>query len=178
VSNARAVTAGFTVRPAGPADFADIQAVEDAAGAHFAAIGWASIADDPPPADDELTRAVARASLWVAEDGDGRVVGWAEATVVDGEGHLHQVSVRPENEGAGVGSALVEEVVGWAAARGLPSVTLTTFRDLSWNGPWYSRRGFVALADDDLGPELAAIRESERARGVDVGPRVAMRRSL
>jgi GNAT superfamily N-acetyltransferase len=166
------------IRLAGPADFPAIQAVEDAAGLHFAEIGWTTIADDPGPTDEDLAPAAAAGALWVAEDADGRIVGWAEAGVVDGEGHLHQVSVRPEHEGAGLGTALLDVVVGWTAARGLPSLTLTTFRDIRWNGPWYERRGFVVLDDGDLGPELAAIRERERARGLDVGPRVAMRRSL
>ena len=35
----------------------------------------------------------------------------------------------------GVGHALVDEVLAWSAARGLPSVTLITFRDVPWNGP-------------------------------------------
>jgi hypothetical protein len=43
-------------------------------------------------------------------------------------------------------------------------------------GPWYRRLGFRPLADAALGPELAAIRRRETARGLDVVPRLAMRR--
>jgi RimJ/RimL family protein N-acetyltransferase/N-acetylglutamate synthase-like GNAT family acetyltransferase len=111
------------------------------------------------------------------EDAGGEVVGWAEAGAVDGAAHLHQVSVRPECERAGIGTALLLEVVEWASGRGFPSVSLTTFRDVPFNAPWYQRRGFLVLGDDELGPELAAIRAYERARGLDVAPRVAMRRS-
>jgi hypothetical protein len=67
----------------------------------------------------------------------------------------------------------------WAHVAGYSAITLTTYRDVAWNAPFYSRRGFVELAADDLAPELAAIRERERAAGLDeVGPRVAMRRKL
>jgi GNAT superfamily N-acetyltransferase len=166
------------IRPAGPADFAAIRDVEHSTGVRYREVGLGFVADDPNPTDEELAPAAAAGSLWVVEDEADGIVGWAEAHTVDGEGYLHQVSVRPERERAGIGSALVELVVGWAAARGLPALTLTTFRDVPWNRPWYERRGFVVLDDADMGPELAAIRAAERARGLDVAPRVAMRRPI
>jgi GNAT superfamily N-acetyltransferase len=172
------IARSWRIRVASPADFAAIREVELAAGLRFAEIGFTAIAEDPGPTDDELAPAVAAGSLWVAEDDDGRIVGWAEAGEVDGEGHLDQVSVLPEHQGAGLGSALVEVVAAWTADRGLHALTLTTFRDVPWNGPWYERRDFVVLDQAELGPELAAIRASERARGLDVGPRVAMRRPI
>jgi hypothetical protein len=56
-------------------------------------------------------------------------------------------------------------------------MTLTTFRDVPWNGPYYAALGFEVI--DDLSPELAAMREHERAIGDDdFGPRVAMRLAL
>jgi hypothetical protein len=42
----------------------------------------------------------------------------------------------------------------------------------------YRRYGFDDLGDDELGPELLEIRAGERVRGLDVQPRVAMRRWL
>ena len=32
-------------------------------------------------------------------------------------------------------------------------VTLTTFADVSWNGPWYRKHGFSEVAAEALGPE-------------------------
>jgi GNAT superfamily N-acetyltransferase len=167
------------IRLAGPQDFAAIRDVEQAAGIRFVEVGLPSVAEEPDPTDEELGPAAADGALWVVERDDGRVVGWAEAHVVDGEGYLHQVTVHPDHERAGIGSALVDLVVGWTADRGLAALTLTTFRDVPWNRPWYERRGFVVLADDELAPGLAAIRDDERARGLDdAGPRVAMRRRI
>jgi hypothetical protein len=72
---------------------------------------------------------------------------------------------------------LVKAVCDWAAANGLPAVTLTTFRDVAWNGPFYGKLGFREL--EDLSPGLAAMREHERAIGDDdFGPRIAMRKDL
>jgi hypothetical protein len=57
-------------------------------------------------------------------------------------------------------------------------MTLTTFRDVAWNGPFYERLGFVAVDTADS-PGLASHREQELTlRLDDKGPRVAMRRAL
>jgi hypothetical protein len=77
----------------------------------------------------------------------------------------------------GIGTALVSAVCAWAVAKGLGAVTLTTFRDVAWNAPFYRRFGFRVI--DDLTPGLAAIRTREHALGDDdLGPRVAMRLDL
>jgi len=70
------------------------------------------------------------------------------------------------------------EVEGWAARGGLPALTLTTFRDVPWNGPYYERLGFVALAPSDHRPELTALMAEEATHGLDPARRVAMIRPI
>ena len=60
----------------------------------------------------------------------------------------------------------------------MPALTLLTFRDVAWNGPYYERLGFRALGDDELGPGLRALRDAEPAKGLDPAQRVAMRRPI
>jgi GNAT superfamily N-acetyltransferase len=104
-------------------------------------------------------------------------VGFASVDIVDGLAHLWQLAVHPSSGRRGVGTALVEAVCGWASANGYPAVTLTTFRDVPWNGPFYARLGFRTL--EALSPGLEAIRQHERDIGDDdFGPRIAMRRDL
>ncbi len=105
---------GHRIRPRRRSDFAAIREVEQATGVRFIEVGLPTIADEADPTDEELAPAQAAGSLWVAEDGRGRVVGWAEAHVVDGEAYLHQVSVRPECERTGIGTALLGTVLQWS----------------------------------------------------------------
>ena len=57
------------------------------------------------------------------------------------------------------------------------AVTLTTYRDVPWNAPFYRRVGFEVV--DDPTPGVAEVRAAERAEGLDAfGPRVAMRLAL
>ena len=76
----------------------------------------------------------------------------------------------------GVGRALVDEVLAWSAAQGLPSVTLITFRDVPWNGPYYEKLGFEAVTM--LTPGLQAAVNQGATWGLDPSLRVVMRRSL
>ncbi len=171
----------FVIRPAVLADVPQLQRIEVDAGRRFARIGMGAIADDPPLEAAVLVAHVESLTAWVAVvAGDvERVVGYALASVVDGEAHLDQVSVVDDAGRRGVGTALIDAVSGWARSpeSGVEadSVTLTTFAEVAWNGPLYERLGFVVV--DDPGPELAAIRAAEIAKGLDAsGRRVAMRR--
>ena len=121
-----------------------------------------------------MTRAATEQRAWVAVDDLGAVIGFAVAWVIDGEGHLDELAVTPAHGRRGVGRALVDEVLAWSAARGLPSVTLITFRDVPWNGPFYEKLGFEAVTA--LTPALQAALDQGATWGV---PRdVVMRRSL
>ncbi|MEU1729082.1 GNAT family N-acetyltransferase [Actinomadura sp. ATCC 39365] len=99
------------------------------------------------------------------------MIGW-----VDGNLHLDQLAVHPDHMRQGIGGRLVEAVADHARAVGAPAVTLTTFRDVPWNAPWYERHGFAVLPEAEWGPELRALVEHERELGIEVAPRVVMRR--
>jgi GNAT superfamily N-acetyltransferase len=128
-----------------------------------------------PFANDESENHLAlSAVVFVAEDPP---VGFASVEIVDGVAHLWQLAVRPSAGRRGLGKALIASVCDWARSHHIDAVTLTTFRDVPWNGPYYERLGFRPL--DHLTPGLTLIREHERAVGDDdFGPRIAMRRDL
>jgi len=166
------------IRAATAADGPALQAIEIAAGARFRDVGLAAIAEHDPFPLAELAAYAAAGRSWVAVDVADAPVGYAVADVVDGCGHLEQVSVLPERQGTGIGRALVETVCEWAARAGHPAVTLTTFADVAWNGPLYAHLGFRVLEESEVGPELAALRADEARHGLDPELRVCMRRDL
>ena len=164
------------VRLASLADVPVLGDLEVRAGERFRTVGLDEIADDDPPPAGLLTQAVAEQRLWVAEC-DDQVVGYALGMDVGHQPHLEQVSVLPEYGGRNIGALLVAAVAGWARGLG-DSLTLSTFRDLAWNAPWYERLGFVTLAEDELTAPLLEVRDEEVANGVDMAPRVFMRLAL
>ena len=53
-------------------------------------------------------------------------------------------------------------------------LTLTTFRAVTWNLPFYARLGFVEIPRETLRPELAAVVSAEADRGFDSDTRAVM----
>ncbi len=161
----------YDVRPATAADLLRIPAIEDSGVALFEeALGdltGDALASPAPSGED---RAAEPGFLLVAGD---PAVGFVHVVEVDAHAHLDQISVLPENGRRGVGAALVRAALTEAAARGFDEVTLTTYADLPWNGPFYARLGFVEVEPTG---HLVAIRENEKEMGLDVhGRRTVMR---
>jgi GNAT superfamily N-acetyltransferase len=164
-----------TIRPAEMRDIPTMQDIEIVGCQIFAEIGMQEIADDGAHESELLAEYVAGGRAWVAE-ADGEVAGYALADMYDGTAHVEQVTIYPRFARRGIGGALLDTVERWGRERGSTALTLLTFRDVAWNGPYYRRLGFVDVPDDQLAPELAALRAHEAELGLDVSIRCAMRR--
>jgi ribosomal protein S18 acetylase RimI-like enzyme len=82
---------------------------------------------------------------WVASLSSGELAGYAVAGPLAGHFHLRELSVDPAFGRRGIGTSLVETVIEASRERGFPGVTLTTFRDVPFNAPFYARLGFEEL---------------------------------
>lgn len=163
------------IRPPTARELPALRRIERAAGAAFAVVGLPEVAADEPRPLVHLEAFRVAGRAWVATDAADRPVAYLVARVVDGRAHLEQVSVDPVHRGAGLGAALVEHVATWARADGRAELSLTTFRDVPWNAPYYARLGFAEL--HAFGPELAAIVAAERRELPPRAARVAMVRA-
>lgn len=170
--------AGYSIGPARVADLPRLAAIELAAASRFA--GWevaeGALSDSTAPAEFEA--ALERGLLWLARDPDGEPVGFALVEWLGGGPHLEEIDVHPDHGGRGIGRALIEAVCAWARRAGHASLTLTTFRDIPWNAPFYARAGFRILESHELSAELRALVAEEETRGLGASRRVVMRRAL
>jgi GNAT superfamily N-acetyltransferase len=143
------------IRPARPAELPLLREVERASGEPFREFGMPEVADDEPMPLSRLERL----HVWVAADPDP--VAWVGVEELDGAAHVAQISVHPGHARRGIGARLLDHVAGWAAGRGLTALTLTTFRRIPWNEPYYRRLGFVEVAEPS--PGLRAVVAAEAA---------------
>jgi GNAT superfamily N-acetyltransferase len=152
--------------------------VERAAARLFAGAGVTLDAGDVTPLA-VLRTAQEQERLWVALRG-AEVVGFALVLPSPDHPRLHlaELDVHPDHGRRGLGAALVEAVCDQARRAGLEAVTLTTFRGVAWNAPWYRRLGFREIEDTGLDDELRAFLRAEAEDGLDPQQRVAMRRTL
>lgn len=161
------------IRPASEADLRRLVAVEVEAGQLFRTVGMREVAEDVPRLSD-LRSAVDAERIWVTQV-DTEVAAYVRAEVLDANAHVAQVSVAPAYAGRALGRALIEYVEQWGRDLGCPATTLTTFRDVPWNGPYYRRLGYLDLPDELVGPELArTIAEEAAIPGIDPALRCAM----
>lgn len=116
--------------------------------------------------------------LWIAADPQDQAVGFAMVTEIGLFAHLEEMDVLPAHGRQGLGSALLEAVCEWALSRGFSAVTLSTFRDVAWNAPFYAGRGFEVVAPSELPPELLEIVKREGKQGLRTDLRVIMQREV
>lgn len=102
-------------------------------------------------------------------------VGFAQVLEEGGTAHLQQLAVDPAHGRQGLGTALVEACCEQARQRGYRELSLTTFRDVRYNAPWYARLGFVTIDEPDGVVARHVKQEQPYGR---LAPRVAMRRPL
>ncbi|MEV4675027.1 MULTISPECIES: GNAT family N-acetyltransferase [Actinomadura] len=160
---------GYEVRPARPADLPRLADIENSGDAMFREIGIVF-----PPGPTVIEQLIGDGAARIVVAGDP-AVGFAAVEEVDGAAHLEQISVRGDLTGRGIGAALLAEVMAGAAASGAPGVSLLTYRDVPWNGPWYARHGFAELPEERWGPGIRSYWAAEIEAGLhDLGPRIAM----
>ncbi len=101
-------------------------------------------------------------------------MGFAHVVELDGHAHLDELSVLPDFQRRGVGAALVRAATAETRALGFHELSLCTYRDVPWNGPWYRALGFEEVTE--LEPYQRRLREREAELGLDRnGARVVMR---
>lgn len=162
------------VRPALPAELELIRALERASAQRFLGLMDALAADEPSSVR-LLTARLAAGGLLAAEVED-QLVAFVMFRPVEDSVYIEQIDVLPAFAGRRIGAALLDAVAQHAQAKGLAGLTLSTFRDIPWNAPWYRRLGFVDIEHADLTPGLLAIRREHLERGLDERLRVFMGR--
>ena len=164
----------YRIRKARPDDLPLLGVIEAEAGKLFAGIGLGGITDGDVTTLEDFAECQEVGLLWVAVDRTDAPIGFAYVEVVGGQTHLDELDVHPDHGRRGVGAALVRTVLAWARTHGYTRLTLTTFRDVPWNLPFYANLGFRVLAETEWTPELRQIVDDETRRGLPRERRVVM----
>ena len=164
----------YSIRPAREEDLPYLPEIEHAAAQLFRHTVHAALADDSGPDLARFTEWWHAGTLWVAVDVENQIVGFAVAEELDSQGFLTEIDVHPVHGRRGLGRRLIEAVRSWAVERGYNTLRLSTFAQIEWNAPYYTKLGFRILAEDELGPGLLEVRRGEAESGLDIAQRVFM----
>lgn len=150
--------------------------IQVAAARRFSPLGLITTADGMPDAipNQVLVQSAFQGLLLTAEHDQGPV-GFALCSIERPDLYLDQISVAPEAGRNGVGAALLSAVSDEAERRGLWGVTLSTFRHVPWNAPFFAKHAFQEVPRSGLALWQLDI-ERAQAATMDVGARCFMRR--
>ena len=168
----------YDIAPALPEDIDRLIAVDLAAGQLFAPTGLLSddaLLDHVP--ETVMLQAIEAEDLLKISTQDGTPVGFALVSRRGGTLYLDQISVHPDFGRRGLGADLVRYVLQIAKQRRLKQVTLSTFRDVPWNAPFYGKLGFREIPRKDMADWMLDL-EKIQAESLDVSQRCFMVRKI
>jgi GNAT superfamily N-acetyltransferase len=168
----------YSIRLAKVAELRALQDIEGAAGELFLHTDYADVGDAELTTLDLLYEQCQKGMVWVAADSDDQPVGFVITLPLDGRLHLQELDVHPAHGRRGLGTRLIRAAGEWAKHNGYAALSLSTFREVAWNAPFYARLGFVVIEEAELSPGLRAVREAEARHGLPIHDRVCMRLDL
>lgn len=165
------------IRPALLSDIRQLIAIEQSAAQAFLRLPELAWLASAQGLDEKAHKAfIDHQGCWLAEDDQGTALGFVCVSLEDHALHIHELSVRLQAQGQGIGRQLLDQACAVARHRGARELTLSTFAQVAWNGPFYARYGFEVLDEKQLEPRLQGILATERAHGLS--GRCAMRLAL
>jgi predicted N-acetyltransferase YhbS len=170
----RMLKSGYQIRSARPEELRLLSQIEQSAARLFLDTPYSFLVDADPLPLAVLQQQFQAGRIWVAVDSHQRVVGYAIACEVEDTLYLQQIDVAPEHGRKGIGSALVATVCDRAKQQAYAIVSLSTFRDIPWNAPFYAKLGFRPVDETKLTLGFQQIRLKELAAGLPISDRVIM----
>jgi GNAT superfamily N-acetyltransferase len=168
----------FGVRKARYTDIPLLAQVERSAAELFISVGRGYLVDNRT-VDPALLSDMASANhLWVAVNTFDQPIGFCGGEWVDGNFHIVEISVAKAWQGKGIGRVLMGVVEDQLRREGYRSVTLTTYRDLPWNAPFYASMGYFEVMAQELGRTYEEIVLMEAQHGLEVKSRCVMKKII
>lgn len=122
---------------------------------------------------DDLRRFIRKGHCLVSHVSD-EMAGFLVSEPFGRELHIWEMDVDPRFGRQGIGEGLIRAAQIDARNSGFSALTLTTFRDLPWNAPFYARVGFLEISAPDTHSRLAEELTNEADEGLPAERRCAM----
>jgi GNAT superfamily N-acetyltransferase len=164
----------WSLRLARPDDAEAMPGIESAAARIFADLpGYAHLDLGGTRSADGFRRLIRKGHCLVVFVGEA-MAGYLVAEPFSRELHIWQMDVLPQFQRRGIGAGLLRAAQIDARNTGFRALTLTTFRNVAWNEPFYERLGFDEVTALDAHPRLAGELAHEVDDGMPAERRCAM----
>ncbi len=174
----RMVNSRVVLRSATAADTDTLQRIERDAAFAFASVSETAFCLGLPVRDAGEHAGAQNRGLALVCERDGGALGFLLAIPLDNRAHLLEIAILQSHQRLGAGRTLIEAFHHWGKTAGFTEATLTTFRNIPWNAPFYARLGYIVIDVGADRPELLTLIAEEKQAGFHHAPRVAMQKSL
>lgn len=168
----------YRIRPARAEEAALLPEIERDAARRFHTVDMPKIAEGDPLPVWRFADYIADGRALVCTSAADQPIGFLIWDIYDGDAYIHELDVMTAHAGHRLASRMIDAMAAEAAKRSLMALSLTTFRTVPWNAPYYARLGFRILEPGEIGPELRMEIMRQREYGLDISARVAMRRPV
>jgi GNAT superfamily N-acetyltransferase len=152
---------GYSIRSARIEELTLLAHIEQSAAIRFLDTPYSFLVDAKPLSLGFVQQRFQAGQVWVAVDRQDTVIGFAVTREVDDTLYLQEIDIEPKHGQKGLGYSLVNMVRSWAKLSGYGVMSLSTFRDIPWNAPFYSKLGFRILDESELTAGFQRIRLQE-----------------
>jgi len=169
----------YKITRADPEEISQLIEVNIAGDTLFADTGLIDPADFGTHIPEEVfAESIAARDVFVARHGKAeKPVGFTLTSHRGDTLYLDQISVHPDHGKQGLGRALVQRVLEDARDRGFKQVTLSTFKDVAWNGPFYRKLGFKPIKPEKMSDWMQEL-EAAQAQSLDITKRQFMKKRV
>jgi GNAT superfamily N-acetyltransferase len=165
----------YRIERAAPGEAERLREIEQAAGRRFRAVGMADIADHESTDAEVLDDHAQCGRLYIARDRTGLAVGFLIWSPKDGCAYIEEVVVHTDHAGHRLAGRMIDRLAEDVRGR-CPALTLATFREVAWNGPYYAKLGFTEISHHDLGTSHEQSWRDQADHGLDMSRRIFMTR--
>jgi GNAT superfamily N-acetyltransferase len=172
------LASGYEIRSARPNDLPLLARIEQSAATRFLNTPYAFLLNAQPLPPDLIQQQFQTGQIWVAIHQPNTLIGYALTRPIDHTIYLQEIDIEPQHGQKGLGTALINTIKSWANQSGHTVMSLSTFRDIPWNAPFYAKLGFRILTPSELTPSFQQIRQQEQDAGLPIADRVIMQCEL
>lgn len=167
----------YQIRLANADELLALPAIERAAGKQFVEFGMDYL-DNITVSMETLIESQKSGHVWVITTDVAEAVGFAVISADETRIHLEEIDIEPAHSRQGLGKALIDAICDWGRSAGFMTISLSTFRDIPWNAPYYDRLGFKVVPESEMTESYCDVREAEAEIGLPVSQRVIMCKNL
>lgn len=147
-------------------DASKLPAIEQSAGQLFSTLedlSW--ISESGVQSVEKHLAFINHKGHWVAVNRENEPVGFIMTKPLPESLFIYELSVSQDWQNRGIGKLLIQKVKDEAKLHHFDAVTLTTFRHVAWNAPYYQRLGFSILSESEIPHSLQEILDDEVESG-------------